>query len=256
MYTNTSNRKNTGMHNHYEFEILLITNGSSVVKINDAVYLVKKGDMIFINPLEIHSIKVNSEALYSHQCICFDCALIIEPKITEAFKAKSLHITHLLKAGHTALPFLQKCFVKIMQLQERNETYADTESIAYLSLMFTHLAKNKLITKTAKVSPNTEFCVEVLSYVRSHYKENITSKQLAETMSYNHSYFCRKFTKNFGQSFSAYLTAYRLSVSRKYLEEGTKNISQIALLCGFNSHTYFSKCFKKHIGILPSKYHS
>lgn len=248
------NKNDTSLHNHYEFEVLFITEGSSTVKINDVVYSVKKGDMIFVNPFEIHSITVNSDAPYSHQCICFDYTLIIDQRITEAFKTKNLHIAPVVRAGEAAQPFLKECFQNIIRLYEEDGEYSDTQITAYLSLMFTHMMKYNLTKKAPPISRNTAFCAAVLAYVKSHYRENITSRQLAEAISHNHSYFCRKFAKNFGQSFSEYLTVYRISVSKKYLEEGRENISQIALLCGFSSHTYFSKCFKKYVGILPSEY--
>ena len=244
----------TSLHNHYEFEILLITEGCSSVKINDVVYDVEKDDMIFINPFEIHSVSADREKPYSHCCVCFDYMLIIDKRITEAFRTKNLHITPIIKGDNPAQPFLKECFIDIMKLYEDGGEYSDTQITAYLSLMFTHLMKNSLTKKEPPMSGNTAFCATVLAYVKSHYRENITSGQLAEAISHNHSYFCRKFTKNFGQSFSEYLTMYRLSVSKKYLEEGIENISEIAFLCGFSSHTYFSRCFKKYVGILPSEY--
>lgn len=253
-HINTDNQNNTALHNHYEFEILLICEGSSLVKINDVLYPVKKGDMVFVNPFEIHSVTVNSGSPYSHKCICFDYTLIIDRRITEAFKTKNLHIAPVITAEHEAQPFLKKCFLNIIELNEVGGDYTDTEIVSYLSLMFARLMKYNLTKKAPPITGNTAFCATVLAYVKSHYQENITSGQLAEAISHNHSYFCRKFAKNFGQSFSEYLTEYRISASKKYLEEGGKNISQIALMCGFNSHTYFSKCFKKYVGILPSEY--
>lgn len=249
-----SEYNDTSLHNHYEFEILLITGGSSSVRINDTFYSVEEGDMIFVNPFEIHSVIADREKPYSHCCVCFDYMLIIDKKVTDAFRTKNLHIMPVVKSTDIAQPFLKKCFLDIMKLYEEGGEYSDTQIMAYLSLMFVHLLKNNLTKKKPPMTESTAFCASVMAYVKSHYRENITSGQLAEAISHNHSYFCRKFAKNFGQSFSEYLTLYRLSVSKKYLEEGMENISKIAFLCGFSSHTYFSRCFKKYVGILPSEY--
>lgn len=38
------------------------------------------------------------------------------------------------------------------------------------------------------------------------------------------------------------------------LENGEMNIKEIAYATGFNSQSYFSKIFKKYVGIAPSDY--
>ena len=101
---------------------------------------------------------------------------------------------------------------------------------------------------------NTLFCKNVIDYISEHYNENITSQKAADTLSYNQSYFCRAFKKNFNMCFSDYLNMYRIKTSRMLLEDGQKSISSIALECGFNSPSYFTSCFKKYLGILPSEY--
>jgi AraC-like DNA-binding protein len=47
---------------------------------------------------------------------------------------------------------------------------------------------------------------------------------------------------------------YRLSRALKLLNKADENISQIAFETGFNSPEYFSKCFHKKFGVLPSTY--
>ena len=73
----------TKLHNHSEFEVLLINSGSSNVRIANKDYRVKGGDMIFINPMEIHEIIANEDTSYAHQCMCFDISVIMNNRISE-----------------------------------------------------------------------------------------------------------------------------------------------------------------------------
>ncbi|RIH66749.1 DUF4242 domain-containing protein [Mariniphaga sediminis] len=57
-----------------------------------------------------------------------------------------------------------------------------------------------------------------------------------------------------GKSPSAFLMSYRLNMALKMLEEQKGNISEIAFGAGFNSPSYFSKCFRRKYGIMPSGY--
>ena len=63
----------------------------------------------------------------------------------------------------------------------------------------------------------------------------------------------RHISKTMDTSFSNYLRRFRLDKAKELLEEG-KNPSQVANEVGFNSHPYFSRCFKDAFKISPSQY--
>jgi len=64
----------------------------------------------------------------------------------------------------------------------------------------------------------------------------------------------RKLKMLTGKSPSRFLREFRLNKALNMLHEKQANITEIAEKSGFNSLTYFSKCFKSKFGILPSKY--
>ena len=47
---------------------------------------------------------------------------------------------------------------------------------------------------------------------------------------------------------------YRLNRALRAIERMKGNIAEIAIESGFNNPSYFSKCFQKKFGILPSDY--
>ncbi len=64
----------------------------------------------------------------------------------------------------------------------------------------------------------------------------------------------RKTTSLTGTSPNEFIKKYRLNKALKLIERKNGNISEIAFESGFNSPSYFSKCFHKRFGILPSDY--
>lgn len=244
----------TNPHNHSEFEVLLFKKGRAEVTVSGKKYAVSGGDMIFINPFEVHSLYFDtSDEQPERICICFDINILINKDIADKISNENLKIMHYIKSGR-ACEYLKKEFIQLLHSYEEETEWSDTEITAHLSLMFTYLLKNSLTYDFEKNSRDIVFCEKALNYIKRNYGTDITSRDIAGALSYNQSYFCRTFKRNFGRTFSEYLNMYRVANSRIILENKNITISEVAQQCGFNSYTYFSKCFKKYFGILPSEY--
>ena len=244
----------TKLHNHSEFEILYITSGSCTVSVGGKEYDAEKGDLILINPMQVHSVRVNQDEAYSHKCMCFDLSIVMNNRICENLKSECTSVIHLIKGNTPHAVYLSELFEKAyLQVQNEGKTFA-MEITAYITLMFSYIIKNSLTDEKRESPKESDFCSVVLAYINDNYSEITSSKQVAEECFLNHSYFCRKFKENFGISFSAYLNRYRVSVARTMLEEGAGNISEISQRCGFETPAYFSKCFKKLVGVSPVEY--
>ena len=79
-------------------------------------------------------------------------------------------------------------------------------------------------------------------------------KKFARQAGMSKTQFYRKITSLTGLSPNEFIQAYRLEKSLALIEKQIGNISEIAYASGFNSLSYFSKCFKKRFGLLPSEY--
>lgn len=94
----------------------------------------------------------------------------------------------------------------------------------------------------------------VKRYIREHYQEDISLSMLAELVNISPVYLSRLFKKEEGINFLDYLNQYRIEVSKKLLQDIHCNIIEVAGLSGFHNTKYFSKMFKKAVGITPSEY--
>lgn len=244
----------TKLHNHNEFEILLVMEGSCTVSIANKEYNVKSGDMIFVNPMEVHRIIANRNEKYLHRCICFDVSLIMNERISNDLVSECTCIIPHISGNTLHGKYLKSLFNEIIDALNRGDKTVSMDVTAYITLIFSYLIKNSLLDNKRIAPKQSEFCAAVTGYLKKNYGKNLTSKDMAEVCFLNHSYFCRKFKENFGISFSQYLNIYRISMARKMLEENSGSIAEIAEKCGFETPAYFSKCFKTHIGILPNEY--
>ena len=93
-----------------------------------------------------------------------------------------------------------------------------------------------------------------MEYVAERYGEAITSRTLADHLYMSGAYFCRRFKRGFGCSFSDFLLAYRVEKAKLLLAADPRPISEIALACGFHSFSYFGKVFRARVGVTPTAY--
>ena len=73
-------------------------------------------------------------------------------------------------------------------------------------------------------------------------------------MGYSKYYVSRLFNTFIGQNINNYLNMVRVEHAYTMINsDDKKNISEIALMCGFNSLPTFYRCYKKVYGIHPSQ---
>ena len=91
-------------------------------------------------------------------------------------------------------------------------------------------------------------------YVRDHYRQEISMQDAARALNYSEPYFCRIFKERFGQSFTSYLTEYRIRRARELLCQPTVNIKEVGSYVGYPDPNYFAKVFRRLTGQSPSEY--
>lgn len=92
-----------------------------------------------------------------------------------------------------------------------------------------------------------------IKFIEEHIKENITIKDVANQLGYSVYHFCRVFSLCKGMSVMEYIRERRLSLAAIELFKGRK-IIDISLEYGFETHSGFTKAFRKSFGYSPTQY--
>ena len=91
-------------------------------------------------------------------------------------------------------------------------------------------------------------------YIRNNYDDIALSQQkIAQVVAVTTQYLSSSFKQNRGISMSKYITMVRMEAAQELIQTAELDINEIATSVGYNDEYYFSKCFKKHFGISPSK---
>lgn len=83
---------------------------------------------------------------------------------------------------------------------------------------------------------------------------NFTVKMFVKEMGYSRSNLYLKLKKTTGMSSSEFIRDIRLKRAMRLFEQSDLPVKEIMYMTGFNTTSYFAKCFKKQFGIVPSKY--
>lgn len=92
------------------------------------------------------------------------------------------------------------------------------------------------------------------SYIDEHFCESISAKELSRMCSMSETGLRRKFREYLGQPPLDYQTGLRIRRARELLLERKFNVGEVSRTVGFEDVNYFSRLFKKRVGVSPTEY--
>lgn len=97
----------------------------------------------------------------------------------------------------------------------------------------------------------------VLSYIDNHLDELIDLARLARVASFSTYHFHRIFATHTGETLGNYLTRRRVEQAAARLAAQPRlSVLEVALAVGFGSPEAFTRAFRKHFGVAPSRWRS
>lgn len=247
-------------HVHTEFEILTMYDGHTEFNVNEQMYIVEKGDIIFVNSRVPHSTNIYAGARAFY--IQFGVGMNTEDKYTKFSKYLARFINSgsddvvIFKKGteinETLLPLLDKILSENIEKKPAYETFVKSYMYNILAVLYRY---NVLNTPDSFFKDgNISKLLPVLEYIDNHYNEPITLEQLASILHVSEYHFCRMFKKTIKTSLVQYLNFVRVCKAEKMLISTDKSISEISFENGFSSVSYFNRIFKKQKSCTPGEY--
>jgi len=93
-----------------------------------------------------------------------------------------------------------------------------------------------------------------LEIIENRIHEKLTVNSIAKSVFISQYYYGRLFKDLAGDSVMEYVTKRKLSLAGMELINSNKNILEIALKYGYDSHEGFTRSFKAYMGISPKEY--
>jgi len=112
-------------------------------------------------------------------------------------------------------------------------------------------ADSSIYSNTPK---NQDRILTMMAFIHENYAEKLTLEQIADSAAVSTRECLRCFRAAIHQSPMDYLIEYRIQIAKKLLEGNDLSITDIALGCGFNNNSYFTKIFHRSCGKTPNAY--
>lgn len=139
--------------------------------------------------------------------------------------------------------------VKYFKKIDTSENYKILESI--LKEFFTYLEE---IVDNETQKRELDLFFQIQDYIAGNYQMDLKLSDIAQIFHINYTYLSTLFFQKTNQHFSDYLNQIRIEQSKRLLQTENLTIQQIGEKTGFINQGYFSKIFKRYVGISPKEY--
>ncbi len=242
---------------HEEIELKYFYEGTSTLLIGSQTIVAQPGDLVVINPYELHSTIHQGGDRGKYQILMMDPDFFLNGStggldLRSMIIGKGLTFQTLVRGD----PRISDMMGRIIEAYEKKAPHWQFTVRAVLLELFVLLLQE--YSKELPGEGDGDFrCFETVEpairRIREGYASPITVDELATLCNVSKCHFCRVFRKATGQSAMRYLTEYRLKIADLMLSGSGSSVGAIAEQCGFEDEGYFCRCYKAHYGITPGK---
>lgn len=256
-----------------EYLLYFIKSGELHMQENGTPYILKRGDVLLLEP------GLDHEGLEKHACdyyyVHFSHAdiesrsvgdmkalarrFLLEEELSGADDDFSIcylskHFTLTSKSA------LLQAFHGLDELRElycRKQYNRNLTALRFSQLLIEFSRENLLAELQKASSKNSKSFLKVhalLDYIHHHYVDKITSQDIERVFEGNFDYLNRIFKASTGYPIVQYVNKVRIDHAKELIQATNLSMGEIGYLTGLGDPYYFSKAFKKHVGLSPLQY--
>lgn len=250
---------NDYIHRHNVFELGIVLKGNGTFLINNEIKSFKEGDISVIYPGDWHisnSID-NNKTLWNY--ILIDATkLIAENPSLYAECPKAFYPDKVCSNvfSKEKSPIINDYVIRLYNELTAKEFASDAMSRYLFGSLLIEIYRqtNSNANISQDIAQNIEPIIPALSYITTHYTEDITCAQLAETCYISQTHLRRLFRMHLGMSPFEYIYKFRITAAKTLLRTTSLTVLEISQSVGYQSQTSFTKHFKQFTGTTPLKY--
>lgn len=234
-------------HWHSNVEMLFCTSGCGKVMCNSVEYDIEKGNLVVINSNVRHTTWTTGKVPLEFYCLIIDAGFLM----SNGINVEEIEYEYLINSENA-----KKIYSRIIDEIKTEEEYSIPAIRAEVLNLMVYLSRFHSATGNFEKRTNLaddENIKLALSYIKANLSSKLTLDEVADEVGLSKHYFSRRFKKITGMTFVSFVNALRCRTAKKMLSKNEYSIHEIAVKCGFENDSYFSKTFKSIMGCLPSE---
>ncbi|WP_163537476.1 AraC family transcriptional regulator [Gracilibacillus sp. YIM 98692] len=144
-------------------------------------------------------------------------------------------------------------FEEIIHELNMNKPLSEYMTSAKLLELLALLGRN-LRSKEKDKKFHYEDINNIIQYMHEQYSQILLTEDLAKLCNLSVYRFIHKFKAVTGTTPIKYITDIRINEAKRLLSETSFNVSEVAMIVGYENPLYFSRVFRKVVGMPPSRY--
>ena len=214
---------------------LFILKGSCTYSFAGGSFVLAPGSVVYLPYGSAHHLDIHSEDIEFYRVdfhLTVDCEVVLFSTVP-------------LKLCESAP---EECAAAVQTLMDHCQfLHNSIRKTELMCTIFRTLSTRHTNTRRQRLSP-------AIRYLRGHLTEKIDCSGLAQSCNLSSAQFYNLFHEEYGCSPLEYRDSLLVERAVVLLRDGAFSVSEVAQMLGFESVSYFSRFFKKHKGVPPSKF--
>lgn len=227
-----------------DYQLLYVVSGSMIFFEGDEKIIIREGEAVLYrpgHPQNYHYMKEDKPEVYWMHFSGREAEAILQQlELTKSFLFPGIQNEY------------RELFDRIIrELQLKRPYYKELADRLGQELLIL-MARNRM-NKIENIE-RSEVIEKVIETMHKKYKENISIEDYAKSSGMSVCWFIRSFRAHTGLPPQQFMIQLRIGKAKELLSSSGYNITEIAEICGYENSLYFSRIFKKHIGLSPKEY--
>ncbi len=223
-----------------DYFLIYVTDGVFNTKINDTVFHLNKGAVVLYPPK--YKYHYWGEPPSKYLCVHFTGSHVEKILADLGFPLAP----YALESDFS--PKIKSLFDKMVEKDITKAPFLQYSLACLLEEILLSIAVERVRNSGYRTFKNS------IKYIHANYTEKIKVPYLAQLEGLSNSRYITLFSKEMGKTPSEYILDLRLNRACDLLLTTNMEISAVGASSGYNDQYFFSKIFKKHIGISPLEY--
>lgn len=262
-YFEQSNRERYPAESHDFWEIVYVDKGEVNANTGSGYYRLNQGNILVHSPNEFHQLESAGSKAPNLFIVTFRCddeamRFFDEHKLFRIGREEHAVLARLMKESLDSFGLNQYPIKSrpdaAFAAEQMFKLYLEQLLILIIRRARVQGERDERLLSTTSENQSAHMGQRIIEHLERHLADKLTLDDLAATFNMGRTQLNILFKRTAGTGIISYFNQLKIERAKAYIREEFYNLTEIADLLGYSSVHYFSRHFKRAVGMTPSEY--